>query len=256
MLKACIWKKGVDKVEIIKAANYEDISEKACSIFVERLLNLKKPVLGLATGSTPEGLYKKLIEKQNQNEVSFKNTVSFNLDEYVGLEASDSNSYHYFMDEKLFNHIDIPSEQTNVPNGLADDTEKECRDYEERIRKAGNIDLQLLGLGLNGHIGFNEPGTSFSSRTHIVELDDSTRNANARFFPSLDEVPTKAITMGIETIMESKEIILLASGENKAEAVKRLINGEVSKDFPASILQNHEQVTVIADAAALSKVDL
>lgn len=247
--------KGEDKMEIIKVANYEEMSEKACSIYVERLLNLKNPVLGLATGSTPEGLYKKLIEKQNQNEISFKNTISFNLDEYVGLDASNPNSYHYFMKDKLFNHIDIPAEQTHVPNGEVSDTEKECRDYEERIRKAGHIDLQLLGLGVNGHIGFNEPGTSFSSRTHIVELDESTRNANARFFPSIDEVPTKAITMGIETIMESKEILLLASGENKAEAVERLINGEVSEEFPASILQNHDNVIVIADEAALSKVN-
>lgn len=241
-------------MDIIRVKDYEEMSEKASSIVAERMAHLKNPVLGLATGSTPEGLYQKLIAKNNRNEISFKDTTTFNLDEYVGLEKTDPNSYHFYMNNKLFSHIDIAAEQTHVPNGAASDAGKECKDYEELIRKNGNIDLQLLGLGLNGHIGFNEPGTPSSSRTHIVELDESTRNANARFFNSMDEVPTKAITMGIETIMESKEILLLVSGENKAGAVERLINGEISEDFPASILQNHDRVTIIADEAALSRM--
>ena len=158
------------------------------------------------------------------------------------------------MHEKLFKHVDISESRTHLPNGVADDLEKECRDYEELIRKAGNVDLQILGIGTNGHIGFNEPGTSFSSRTQIVDLAQSTIDANARFFDSIDEVPTKAVTMGIESIMESKEIILLASGESKAEAIAHLIEGEVTEDFPASILQKHDHVTIIADEAAMSKV--
>lgn len=240
-------------MEIIKVKDYNELSEKACSIFVNEIKQTNKPILGLATGSTPVGLYEKLIEKYKQGEISFKNTISFNLDEYVGLSTTDSNSYRFFMDEKLFNHIDILKENTYVPNGKANDLEKECSEYEAKMKEKDHIDLQLLGLGVNGHIGFNEPGTSFSSRTHVVDLDDSTRQANARFFDSMDEVPTQAISMGIETIMESKQIILLASGEQKADAVARLINGEVSEDFPASILQKHKNFIVIADEAALSK---
>ena len=157
--------------------------------------------------------------------------------------------------EKLFNHIDIPEDQIHLPNGVAEDMERECRDYERRIRIAGQVDIQILGLGVNGHIGFNEPGTSFSSRTHIVDLDESTREANARFFNSIEEVPTQAITMGIETIMESREILLLVSGEAKAEALKELFEGQVTEEFPASILKEHANVTVIADQSALSKVN-
>lgn len=241
-------------MEIIKVKNYEELSEKGCSLLINRIQHLENPVLGLATGSTPEGLYQNLIEKSQQNEVSFENVSTFNLDEYVGLEKTDQNSYHYYMNQKLFKHIDIDSKNAHVPNGMASDLKKECRDYEGLIREAQRVDVQILGLGVNGHIGFNEPGTSFSSRTHVVELDESTRNANARFFDSMDDVPTKAVTMGIETIMESKSIILLVSGEAKADAVVRLMNGEVSEDFPASILQNHEHVTIVGDEAALGKV--
>ncbi|WP_373893392.1 glucosamine-6-phosphate deaminase [Virgibacillus natechei] len=241
-------------MEIIKVKDYEEMSEKGCSLLMNKIQQLENPVLGLATGSTPEGLYQKLIEKNQQNEVSFKNVSTFNLDEYVGLEKTDSNSYDYYMNEKLFNHIDIQSNNTHVPNGMASDLQKECSSYEEIIRDAQGVDVQILGLGLNGHIGFNEPGTPFSSRTHAVDLDESTREANARFFDSMNDVPMKAITMGIETIMESKSIILLVSGEGKAEAVYKLVNGEVTEDFPASILQNHEHVTIVGDEAALGNV--
>lgn len=241
-------------MNIIKVKDYAEMSEKACALLAEKMDQLENPVFGLATGSTPEGLYERLIKENDQNHITFKNVKTFNLDEYVGLEKNDPNSYNYFMNDKLFKHVDILADHKNLPNGVAADLEKECRDYEDRIREAGHVDVQILGLGLNGHIGFNEPGTSFTSRTQIVELDQSTRDANVRFFDSMDEVPTKAITMGIESIMESKEIVLLVSGEKKAEAVAQLINGDVSEDFPASILQKHDHVTIIADEAALSKV--
>ncbi|WP_284139255.1 MULTISPECIES: glucosamine-6-phosphate deaminase [unclassified Virgibacillus] len=242
-------------MQIIKTANYEAMSEKAYAEIVEIINSVENPVLGLATGSTPEGLYQHMIEQYNQGNLTLKKATTFNLDEYVGLDAADPNSYRYYMNDKLFQHIDIQKGQSHLPNGSAQDLEQECNDYEQKIKQAGNIDVQILGLGLNGHIGFNEPGTSFESRTHVIELDASTREANARFFSSLDAVPTQAITMGIETIMESKAIILLVSGENKADAVARLVEGEISEEFPASILQKHGNVTLIADEAALSKVE-
>ncbi|MFC4557537.1 glucosamine-6-phosphate deaminase [Virgibacillus kekensis] len=239
-------------MEIIKVKDYQGLSEKACQIIIDQIKGQKNPVLGLATGSTPEGLYQQLINAFRRGEVSFQQAKTFNLDEYVGLPGSHSNSYRFYMQEKLFNHIDVPGNQTYLPHGNATDLEKECHQYEQLIRDAGNIDLQVLGLGLNGHIGFNEPGTAFDSKTHIVDLDMTTRKANARFFSSLDEVPEKAITMGIGTIMECKKIMLLVSGEKKAEAVNRLINGTVTEEFPGSILQKHENVVLIADEGALS----
>lgn len=237
-------------MELMKVRNYEELSERAGEMVIEKVNALEKPVLGLATGSTPEGLYEYLINQYKAEKVSFEHVVTFNLDEYVGLEKEDINSYNYYMNEKLFKHLGIPAHQTYLPNGNALDLNQEAINYEKRIKQAGNIDLQILGLGLNGHIGFNEPGTPFTSRTHIVQLDESTRQANARFFISLDEVPTQAITMGIETIMESEQIVLLVSGEGKAEALKRVVNGKVSEEFPASILQNHNNVIIIADEAA------
>ncbi len=242
-------------MNIIRVKDYEEMSKAASYLMIKKMKDLENPVLGLSTGSTPEGLYRYLIEEHKREKLSFKQVTTFNLDEYVGLSHDDPNSYRYYMNEKLFKHINIPSELTHVPNGKVTNLEKECSVYEELIRRSNHIDVQILGLGLNGHIGFNEPGTAFSSRTHVVELDESTRKANARFFASLDHVPTKAITMGIETIMESKEIVLLVYGEHKAEAVARLIKGEVSEDFPASILQKHPHVTLIADDAALLNVN-
>lgn len=241
-------------MDIIRVKDYSEMSQKACELVVDQVRKSDSSVLGLATGSTPEGLYQQLINQYKAGNVSFKDVKTFNLDEYVGLNADDSNSYRYYMQEKLFNHIDLPARQAFLPNGDADDLEKECYDYETRIRDSGHVDLQILGLGLNGHIGFNEPGTAFDSRTHVVELDASTREANARFFPSIDDVPEKAITMGIDTIMESRKIVLLVSGENKADAVEQLVNGEVTEGFPASILQKHRDVTIIADEGALSKL--
>lgn len=240
-------------MKIIKAKNYEEMSKAACSVIVEHINGNENPVIGLATGSTPEKLYDCLIEEYRLGQVSFQNVSSFNLDEYVGLGREDVNSYHYYMKEKLFDHIDIQPNRIHIPNGTSNDVEQDCQEYEEQIQEAGNIDIQVLGLGLNGHIGFNEPGTPFSSRTHIVELSQSTRRANARFFSGIEEVPTQAISMGIASIMDSKRILLLVSGKEKAEALHRMMNSEVSEDFPASILQKHPNVTVIADEFALGQ---
>ena len=237
-------------MEFIKVKNYDEMSEKACELLVDRMKKLEKPVIGLATGSTPEGLYKLLIEKYKQGEINFANTTTFNLDEYVSLDDENPNSYHYFMNDKLFNHIEIPAENIHLPSGVAADMEQECRDYEAAIKAAGQIDVQLLGIGNNGHIGFNEPGTSFDSRTHIVELEESTIQSNARFFDSIDDVPTKAISMGIGTILDSKEILMVISGEGKQEAVKQLLSGVITEDVPASALHKHPNTTVIIDEAA------
>ena len=188
--------------------DYTEMSKKACSLIIDKIKILENPVLGLATGSTPEGLYQYLIEAYSQGKVSFKQFSTFNLDEYVGLDREDLNSYHFYMKDKLFGQIDLLPENAHVPNGNAADLKMECEEYENQIQRAGQVDIQVLGLGLNGHIGFNEPGTPFSSRTQAIDLTESTRRANARFFASLDEVPTQAITMGIDTIMESKQILL------------------------------------------------
>lgn len=242
-------------MEIICVKNYDDMSEKATSIIADHIKLHPQSTLGLATGSTPEGLYKRLIEKNQQKDFSFKEVTTFNLDEYVGLSKDDPNSYHYYMNNKLFAHIDIELKNVHIPNGIAADQEQECQNYEDLIKK-NKIDIQILGIGLNGHIGFNEPGTPFLSRTHIVDLAESTIKANSRFFDKIEDVPTKAVTMGIETIMEADKIILLVSGEQKADTVERLINGEVTENFPASILQTHSNVIIIADEAALGKVEI
>ncbi|MEN2467457.1 glucosamine-6-phosphate deaminase [Ornithinibacillus sp. FSL M8-0202] len=241
-------------MNIISAKDYQGISLKACEFIIQTIKELDRPVLGLATGSTPEGLYQCLINRNKENQVSFQDVTTFNLDEYVGLTANHPNSYRYYMNEKLFQHIDITIENTYIPNGSAEDLEKECVAYEELIQQHDSIDLQILGIGHNGHIGFNEPGTPFTTRTHIVELAETTRKANARFFNSWEEVPSQAITTGIGTIMDSKQILLLVSGEDKAEALYRLLHGEITEQFPASVLKDHPNVTVIADEAALSKV--
>lgn len=243
-------------MDIIQAKDYTEMSKLAADLLVKHINNTKSPILGLATGSTPIGLYKELVKRYKQSEISFKHVTTFNLDEYVGISRSNPNSYHYFMNDNLWKHIDIDLANVNIPDGMADNLEKECIEYEERIANQP-IDIQILGIGLNGHIGFNEPGTSFDSRTHIVELDESTREANSRFFDSLDEVPKQAITMGIETIMKAKKVILLVSGKAKATTLAKLIsNEEVTPDFPASVLRKHKDVTIIADEEAREKIKL
>ncbi|MFD1067123.1 glucosamine-6-phosphate deaminase [Oceanobacillus locisalsi] len=241
-------------MNIIQAKDYKEMGQIAAKKIMEQVNAKPESVLGLATGSTPEGLYEEIIQAHKDDNVSFKDVTTFNLDEYVGLDKDNHQSYYYYMHHLLFNHIDINGGQVNLPNGDALDLQEECNRYEKAIKQADGIDIQILGIGLNGHIGFNEPGTPFSMQTHIVDLDESTRQANARFFDSIDDVPLQAITMGIDTIMQSKQIILIVSGLQKAEALKQLVNGPVTEDFPASILQKHANVTIIADQDALSKL--
>ncbi|MFK9095090.1 glucosamine-6-phosphate deaminase [Bacillus salipaludis] len=239
-------------MKIIEVKDYSEMSQKAAEYIIEKVCQNPKIKLGLATGGTPVGTYKKLIEDHQKNRTSYQNVTTFNLDEYIGLSGENKNSYRYFMDEQLFNHIDINKQNTNIPRGDSKDIEEECQRYEELLAKYGGIDLQILGIGSNGHIGFNEPGTNFTSQTHVIELAPSTINANARYFNRIEEVPTKAVTMGISTIMKSKEILLLVSGETKKQAMSKLLNGNVTESFPASVLKNHPYVTIIADKAAVS----
>ncbi|MGN0459271.1 MAG: glucosamine-6-phosphate deaminase [Eubacterium sp.] len=218
---------------------------------------LQKPdsVLGLATGSTPLKPYKSMIDLYNKGAVDFSQVKTFNLDEYVNLDVNDRNSYHRFMHDNLFDHINIPEENINFLDGNAEDLEAECKAYEEKIKNAGGIDIQLLGIGSNGHIAFNEPADSFQRWTHIVELKQSTINDNSRFFNSIEEVPTKAVTMGIGSIMQAKRILIIAIGENKAKAIKQLIDGQVTPECPASVLQFHTDVTLMLDKGAASLID-
>ena len=236
---------------IVKKVNsYDEMSKTAYSILKEVVISNPKATLGLATGSTPIGLYKEMIKDYENGVVSYKDMLSINLDEYVGLPVEHPESYRSFMNANLFNHIDIKKENTNVPNGLAEDVEKACEEYSKFI-ETHPIDVQILGIGGNGHIAFNEPGTSFDAKTHLVELKEKTRIDNARFFDGdINKVPTHAVTMGLKDIMSAKKIILLASGANKAQAVKDMIEGEMSTYCPASILQSHPDVVVICDEEA------
>ena len=231
----------------------ENVAKRAAQRYVELLANKPDAVLGGATGSTPVDLYKELVRLNKAGEISFKDAKSFNLDEYVGLEGTHDQSYRYFMNDNLFNHIDIKMENTHVPSGI----DIECPEkYDEEIKAAGGVDMQLLGIGIDGHIGFNEPGTPWDSLTHIVELEQNTREVNSRFFSSIDEVPTHAVTMGIKTIMNARSIILMATGSSKAEIVKAFIEGPITTEVPASILQLHPFTEVYLDydaAALLSK---
>lgn len=237
-------------MKIIEVEDYQQMSNRAAEFIIEKVIQNPSINLGLATGGTPIGTYKCLIEDHKKNGTSYQKVTTFNLDEYIGLSGDNKNSYRYFMNDQLFNYIDVDKAKTNIPNGIAVDFQEECSRYEDLIDTQGVVDLQILGIGSNGHIGFNEPGTSFGSKTHIVELADSTIQANARFFDRIEEVPTKAITMGISTIMKSKEILLLVSGEKKKEALFSLLNGEINERFPASVLKNHPCVTIIADKVA------
>ena len=217
---------------------------------------LQKPdsVLGLATGSTPLKPYGQMVELYKKGVVDFSKVTTFNLDEYVNLDVNDKNSYHSFMHENLFDHINIPADQINFLDGNAEDPEEECRRYEEKIKKAGGIDIQLLGIGSNGHIAFNEPADCFQRWSHVVTLKESTVKDNSRFFKSIDEVPTQALTMGIGSIMQAKKILIIAIGENKAKAIKQLIDGNVTPMCPASVLQFHTDVTLMLDRAAAALI--
>lgn len=232
-------------MKIIQASDYEDLSRKAANIITAQVILKEHSVLGLATGSTPVGTYRQLVTRYRQGDIDFSQTATVNLDEYVGLDAKDEQSYRFFMDSHLFSHINIDPQNTYVPNGKAPDMEAECDRYEALIEQLGGIDLQLLGIGHNGHIGFNEPGQIYEKRTHIVALGESTRKANSRFFASLAEVPTHAVTMGIQSIMKAKKILLIASGTDKKEIVEQALYGPVTPAVPASILQLHPDLTVV-----------
>lgn len=240
-------------MDIIRARDYEDMSLKAAGIVADLIRKKPDAVLGLATGSSPIGLYKALIDMYQRGELDMSGVTTANLDEYVGLSPDNEQSYRYFMDHYLFDHVNIDKARTFVPDGLAEDADAECRRYEALLSKIGERDLQLLGLGLDGHIGFNEPSEAFSDVTCCVELDQSTIEANKRFFSSAEEVPGKAYTMGIGTIMRAKKILMVVNGEAKADILEKVIRGPVCPGVPASILRFHRDVTIVADEAALSK---
>ncbi|WP_281863929.1 glucosamine-6-phosphate deaminase [Planomicrobium okeanokoites] len=229
----------------IKVSSYEQMSEIAADIFTEQLAKKPDSVLGLATGGSPLGFYKEMVRRCQAEEISFARATTFNLDEYVGKGSGDATSYHKFMCRNLFRQIDLPETRHHLPDGLAEDLAAECVRYEKLIEASGGIDLQLLGIGVNGHIGFNEPGSRFDSRTQVIELTEATRKSNARYFEKEEDIPAKAITMGIETIMSARKIVLLAFGANKTDAVERLKSGAVTEEFPASVLHKHPHVTVI-----------
>ena len=241
-------------MKIIVTKDYEDMSRKAANIISAQIITKPECVLGLATGSTPIGTYDQLVERYEKGDLDFSKVSSVNLDEYRGLDHDHDQSYYYFMHEHLFDRVNIDPANTNVPDGTEEDAEKECKRYEEVILSYGGIDLQLLGLGHNGHIGFNEPSDVFDKETHCVDLTESTIEANKRFFASADEVPRQAYTMGIGTIMKAKKILVVASGEDKADIVAKAFCGEVTPKVPASILQFHPDVTVVVDEATASKL--
>ena len=243
-------------MKIYKAKDYKDMSRKAANIISAQMIMKPNCVLGLATGSTPIGTYDQLVEWYNKGDLDFSEVTTVNLDEYKGLPRTNDQSYYYFMHQHLFDRVNIDPERTNVPNGMEPDAEKECGRYEELIRSLGGVDLQLLGLGHNGHIGFNEPGEAFEKETHCVDLTESTIEANKRFFASADDVPKQAYTMGIKTIMQAKKILIVVNGENKADIVERAFFGPVTPEVPASILQLHNDVMLVGDEAALAKIGI
>ena len=232
-------------MRFIEVESYEELSRKAAGIIAAQVIAKPCSVLGLATGSSPLGTYDCLVKACANGDVDFSKVTSVNLDEYVGLTGDNDQSYRYFMDTNLFTKINIRKDCTFVPNGCAEDMEKEGKEYDERIESLGGIDIQLLGIGYDGHIGFNEPDDVFIKETHLVELEPSTIEANARFFESIDDVPKKAITMGMGGIMNAKKVLLIANGAKKEEIVKKAFFGPITPKVPASILQLHPDVTVI-----------
>ncbi|UNT96558.1 glucosamine-6-phosphate deaminase [Allobaculum mucilyticum] len=236
-------------MKVIVTKDYDELSKEAFKVMKEVLDARQDAVLGLATGSSPEGLYAEMVKDHKENGTSYKDVKTYNLDEYVGIDRNDPQSYYTFMNEHLFKDIDIDPANTHVPYGS---TAEDAKAYDDEVK---GVDVQLLGIGRNGHIGFNEPGTPFDERTHIVELTESTRDANKRFFDDdINKVPTHAITQGIGTVMDAKKILLVANGDSKADAVKAMVEGPVDPACPASVLQNHPDVIVIVDEAAASKL--
>jgi glucosamine-6-phosphate deaminase len=241
-------------MRIIIVDNYEEMSWKAASLVSSQMILKPDSILGLATGDTPLGMYSELIKLYNKKQIDFKGVKSFNLDEYYGIDKNNTQSYYYYMMNNFFKYTNIQHGNINVPNGTAKNIEEECLRYESEIKKSGGIDIQVLGIGVNGHIGFNEPDVNFEAETHLVNLDESTIESNSRLFERIEDVPTKALSMGIKTIMYSKRIVLLASGLSKADSICKTINGKINPEIPASILQLHQDVTVILDKEAASKL--
>ena len=243
-------------MKIIRTKDYEEMSRKAANLISAQILLKPDCVLGLATGSTPIGIYDQLVEWYKKGDLDFSTVKTVNLDEYKGLTRDNEQSYYYFMHHHLFDRVNIDEENTHVPNGKVENGDEECLRYEALIKSMGGVDLQLLGLGRNGHIGFNEPAADFPKITHCVDLTESTIEANKRFFASADEVPRQAYTMGIGTIMKADKILVVANGEDKADAVAAMVQGKINPEVPASILQLHNNVILVADEAALSKIDM
>ncbi|MDR3240242.1 MAG: glucosamine-6-phosphate deaminase [Clostridiales bacterium] len=237
-------------MRIYRAKDFSDMSRKAANILSAQVILNPQCILGLATGASPIGVYQQLIEWYQKGDIDFSEVKTMNLDEYRGLAAGNKHSYRYFMNQYFFGEINIHPENTYMPNGLEMDAEKECRRYEDLIYRLGGIDMQLLGLGHNGHIGFNEPGAAFEADTHGVALSPSTREANRRFFDG-EEAPREAYTMGIKTIMRARRIVVIVSGESKAEIVQKAFLGPITPEVPGSVLQLHNNVTLVGDEAAL-----
>ena len=239
-------------MRILVCKDYNEVSQKAAQMILSQITLKPNCVLGLATGSTPIGMYENLVTMYQQGLVDFSEVQTFNLDEYLSISPTNEQSYHYFMNEYLFNHVNIDKNHIHIPNGMADSMQEECIRYEQLIKDVGGIDIQVLGIGHNAHIGYNEPTINFEKGTHIVELDESTRQANARFFNHIDEVPKYAITMGTGSIFKSRKIMLLATGTSKAQAIHDMVYGKVQPEVPASILQFHHDVVLILDEEAAS----
>lgn len=238
-------------MKVIVVENYQQIAQLGAQIIAGVIKNNPNAVLGLATGTSPIGIYQNLVEMCQKGEISFANVKTVNLDEYVGLDGTHPQSYRYFMNDNLFNHVDIDKANTFVPNGVAENLQEECTRYTTLVNNLVQ-DIQLLGIGSNGHIAFNEPGTPFESTTHVVNLTENTIKDNSRLFEDISQVPTKALTMGIANIMNAKRILIVANGKNKAQAVYDMVKGQVNTTCPASVLQNHPDVTVIVDKDAAS----
>jgi len=234
-------------MEIKLISSYDKMSKLAAKIVAKKIKDKPNTVLGLATGSTPEGMYRELVKMHKEDELDLSQVITFNLDEYLGLSPDHPQSYHYYMYENFFNHVNIKEENIHIPKGDTKDPVWECLNYEKEIEKVGGIDLQILGIGINGHVGFNEPDINLETETHIIQLSDDTIATNSRFFRNLNEVPKRAITMGMKTIMKSKKIIIMAWGLEKKEAVLKAISRHINTEIPASLLQLHNDIILIVD---------
>ncbi len=241
-------------MKIIRAKDYQDMSRKAANIISAQVIMKPNCVLGLATGGSPVGIYKQLVEWYNKDDVDFSEITTVNLDEYRGISRDNDQSYWYFMQENFFQYVNVKPENINVPNGSNLDAAEACAQYNEIIHRVGGVDLQLLGIGVDGHIGFNEPGAAFELETHCIDLSESTINANKRYFAHIDDVPRQAYTMGIKSIMQARKVVMVVSGANKAQVVKDAFFGPVTPQVPASILQMHPDFTLVLDAEAATQI--